>query len=33
MAYPEVVDEGDGLQILRVSMNILNKQLQRADKG
>jgi len=33
MACPQVVDGGDGLQIWRVAMNILNKQLQRADKG
>jgi hypothetical protein len=29
---PQVAD-GDGLQIWRVASNILNKQLQTADKG
>jgi hypothetical protein len=33
MARPQVADGGDGLQIWRVSANILNKQLRTADKG
>jgi hypothetical protein len=33
MVYPQDVDGGVSLQILRVAANILNKQLQRADKG
>jgi len=33
MAHPWVVDGGDNLQILRVAMNILNKQLQTPNKA
>jgi hypothetical protein len=33
MARPRVADRGDGLQIWRVSANILNKQSRIADKG
>jgi hypothetical protein len=33
MAYLQVVDEREGLQIWRVGVNILNKQLLTADKG
>jgi hypothetical protein len=33
MAHPPVADEGDALQIWRVVANILNKQLQAADRG
>jgi hypothetical protein len=33
MAHPQVVDRGDGLQIWRVAVNILNKQLWTADNG
>jgi hypothetical protein len=33
MARPQVVDGGDGLQIWRVAVNILNKQSRTADKG
>jgi hypothetical protein len=33
MAHPRVADGGDSLQIWRVAVNILNKQLQTADKG
>jgi hypothetical protein len=33
MAYPQVADGEDGLQIWRITANIFNKQLQRADKG
>jgi hypothetical protein len=33
MARPQVADGGDGLQILRVAANILNKQSRTADKG
>jgi hypothetical protein len=33
MARPQVVDEGEGLQIWRVAVNILNKQSRTADKG
>jgi hypothetical protein len=33
MARPQVADGGDGLQICRVAANILNKQLQAADRG
>jgi hypothetical protein len=32
MARPHVADGGDGLQILRVAANILNKQSRTADK-
>jgi hypothetical protein len=32
MARLQVADGGDGLQIRRVSANILNKQSRRADK-
>jgi hypothetical protein len=33
MVRPQVVDEGNGLQIWRVAANIPNKQSQAADKG
>jgi hypothetical protein len=33
MACPSVADGGDVLQIWRVAVNILNKQLRTADKG
>jgi hypothetical protein len=33
MARPQVVDEGDGLQIWSIAANILNKQSRTADKG
>jgi hypothetical protein len=33
MARPQVADGGDGLQIRRVSANILNKQSRTADRG
>jgi hypothetical protein len=33
MAYPQVADEGDGLQIWRVAANILNKQSRIVEKG
>jgi hypothetical protein len=33
MACPQVADGGDGLQIWRVAVNILNKQSPTADKG
>jgi hypothetical protein len=33
MARPQVADGGDGLQIWRVSANILNKQSRTADRG
>jgi hypothetical protein len=33
MARPQVADGGNGLQIWRVSENILNKQSRTADKG
>jgi hypothetical protein len=33
VVLPQVVDGGYGLQIWKVAMNILNKQLQTADKG
>jgi hypothetical protein len=33
MARPQVVDVGEGLQIWRVAVNILNKQSRTADKG
>jgi len=33
MVHPQVGDGGEGLQILRVAVNILNKQLQTANKG
>jgi hypothetical protein len=33
MAPPEVVDGGDGLQIWRVAVNILNGQSRIVDKG
>jgi hypothetical protein len=32
MARVKVVDGGDDLQIWRIAVNILNKQLQTADK-
>jgi hypothetical protein len=32
MARPHVADGGDGLQIWRVAVNILNKQLRTADR-
>jgi hypothetical protein len=32
MARPQVADGGDGIQIWRVAMNILNKQSRTADK-
>jgi hypothetical protein len=32
MAYPQVADGGDGLQIWRIAANIFNKQLQTADR-
>jgi hypothetical protein len=32
MVCPRVVDAGDGLQIWYIAANILNKQLQTADK-
>jgi hypothetical protein len=32
MAYPQFVNRGDGLQIWRVAVNILNKQPQIADR-
>jgi hypothetical protein len=31
MAHPQVADGGDGLQIWRVAVNILNKLLRTAD--
>jgi hypothetical protein len=33
MARPQVADGGDGLQVRRVAVNILNKQSWTADKG
>jgi hypothetical protein len=33
MMHPQAVDGGDSLQIWRVAVNILNKQLQIADMG
>jgi hypothetical protein len=33
MVCPQVADGGDSLQIWRAAANILNKQLQIADKG
>jgi len=33
MMCHQVADEGDSLHVLRVAVNILNKQLQTADKG
>jgi hypothetical protein len=33
MARSQVVDGGDGLQVRRVAVYILNKQLRTADKG
>jgi hypothetical protein len=33
MALPQVADGGDALQFWREAANILNKQLQTADKG
>jgi hypothetical protein len=33
MVRPQDADEGDGLQIWRVTANILNKQSQTVDKG
>jgi hypothetical protein len=33
MARLQVADGGDGLQIWKVPVNILNKQSQAADKG
>jgi hypothetical protein len=33
MARPQVADGGNGLQIWRVAVNILNKQSRTADKG
>jgi hypothetical protein len=33
MAHPQVADRGDSLQILRVAVNILNKQSWTANKG
>jgi hypothetical protein len=33
MVRPQVVDGGDGLQIRRIAVNILNKQSRTADKG
>jgi hypothetical protein len=32
-AHPQVADGGDALQLWKVAANILNKQLQAADKG
>jgi hypothetical protein len=32
MLHPQIVDGGDSLQIGRVAVNILNKQLQIVDK-
>jgi hypothetical protein len=32
MSCPQVVDEGDGLQIWRIAANILNKQWHSADR-
>jgi len=33
MVHPQVADGGNGLQICRVAVDILNQQLQRADQG
>jgi hypothetical protein len=33
MVHPQVADGGDGLQIWRVAVNILNKQSCTADRG
>jgi hypothetical protein len=33
MARPRVADRGDGLQIWRVAVNMLNKQSRTADSG
>jgi hypothetical protein len=33
MAHSQVADGGEGLQLLRVAANILNKQSRAADKG
>jgi hypothetical protein len=33
MVRPQVADGGDDLQILRIAVNILNKQSKGADKG
>jgi hypothetical protein len=33
MGRPQVANGGDGLQICRVAVNILNKQSRIADKG
>jgi hypothetical protein len=33
IARPRSADEGDGLQLLSVAANILNKQSPAADKG
>jgi hypothetical protein len=33
MAHPQVAGGGDTLQICRAAANMLNKQLQTADKG
>jgi hypothetical protein len=33
MARPQVADGGEGLQIWRVAVNILNKQSRTADNG
>jgi hypothetical protein len=33
MACPLVVDGGNSLQMWRVAVNMLNKQLQKSDKG
>jgi hypothetical protein len=33
MVWPQVVDGGDGLQIWRIAVNILNKQSWTAERG
>jgi hypothetical protein len=33
MAYHQVVDGGDDLQVWKVAVNVLDKQSQTADKG
>jgi len=33
IACPRAADGGDGLQIWRIAVNVLNKQLRTADKG
>jgi hypothetical protein len=33
MALPQVADGGDGLQMWRVAVNILNKQSRTGDNG